>query len=73
MPRTFASNHTHTQDTPADTWTIAHGLNCKPVVSVSVNYDGKLQVILPSQIQFVDLNTVVVSFTQPYSGVARLS
>lgn len=73
MPRTLASNHTHNQTTPADTWTIAHGLNCNPVVSVSVNYDGVLQIILPSQIQFVDLNTVVVSFTQPYSGVARLS
>ena len=73
MPRILASNHTHTQDTASENWTIAHGLNCKPSVAVNIDYEGQLQAVVPSSIEFPDNNTVIVRFTQPYTGTARLS
>lgn len=73
MPRALAQNHTHQQPDESNVWTINHNLNCEPVVSVSVNYEGSLQVILPSKIEYTTLNTMTIFFTRPYSGVARLS
>ena len=67
-----AFSHTHNQDTAADQWTIVHGLSCKPSVSVQVMYQGQMQTILPNSITYTDDNTVVVGFTSPYTGTARL-
>ncbi len=65
--------HDHVQNEASDTWTIAHGLNCRPGVSVSIDYEGSLQVILPYSIKHVNLNTVEVKFSAPQSGVAHLA
>lgn len=65
-------SHTHTQSVASDTWTIAHGLACKPSVSVQVEYSSVLQTIIPNSITYTDLNTVVVHFTTPFAGTARL-
>ena len=65
-------SHTHTQSVPSATWTIVHGLACKPSVSVVVTYQGSDQEIIPNSVSFPDNNTVVVGFTTPYSGSARL-
>lgn len=73
MSRIFASNHTHVQDTASQNWTIAHGLNCKPLVAVNIDYEGQLQAVVPSSIEYPDNNTVIVRFTQPYTGTARMS
>lgn len=67
-----AFSHTHNQTSASNQWTIEHGLNCKPSVSVAVMYQGQEQTIIPNQISYPDNNTVVVSFTQPYTGTARL-
>lgn len=72
MSTQFRSSHTHQQPTEASTWTIPHGLNCKPSVYVMVNYDSVLQPIIPSEISYPDDSVVVIGFTQPFSGEARL-
>ena len=68
-----AFSHSHTQDTESNSWTIVHGLACKPAVAVQVLYQGSLQTIIPNSITYPDLNTVVVGFTTPFSGTARLN
>jgi hypothetical protein len=73
MPIKSAFSHTHQQTTPAATWTIVHGLKCKPSVAVSVTYQGNVQSIIPNSVTYPDDNTVVVGFTTPYSGTARLN
>lgn len=73
MPRVIASNHSHVQETASQNWTINHSLFCKPHVSVHINYEGQLQAVVPSSIEYPDDSTVIVRFTQPYTGTARLS
>ena len=70
--RVVSQSHTHEQSTESATWTINHGLNTKPAVDVSVVYDGVLQVILPMKIEHISNSQVVVSFSKPFAGVARL-
>jgi|WetSurMetagenome_2_1015567.scaffolds.fasta_scaffold655343_2 hypothetical protein len=66
-------SHTHVQDTPSSSWVINHGLYCYPVVSVKVEEEGVLTEILPNNITFPSLTQVVVTFTSPRVGEARLS
>ncbi len=73
MPIKQAFSHNHEQTTPATTWTVTHGLNCKPNVAVMVNYQGSVQEIIPNSITFPDDSTVVIGFTNAYSGFARLN
>lgn len=67
-----AFSHVHNQTVSSSVWTINHGLNAKPSVAVTVNYNGSLQTIIPNNIEYVDNNTVVVHFTTAYTGSARL-
>ena len=67
---TFSFNHT--QATASNTWTINHGMHCKPSVAVQVLFEGELQTIIPHSITHPDDMTVVVGFTMPFSGTARL-
>lgn len=67
-----AYSHTHNQPTPSNTWTINHGLRCKPSVSVLVDYEGTRQPIIPQEIEIPDESTVTIRFSQPFSGQARL-
>lgn len=69
---THVRSHTHNQDTPAAIWTITHGLYCNPTISVRVMHEGALTAILPQNITYPDVNTVVVEFSSPRSGEARL-
>ncbi len=67
--------HTHVQDTPSDTWTISHGMGQNPGVFVSV-YDGDPAVltgILPKNIAYPEVGTVVITFSIPRTGEARLT
>lgn len=63
---------THTQTTPSDTWVIPHGFGSNPSVQVQVDYAGALQSILPNSIAYPDTKTVVIGFTTPFTGTARL-
>lgn len=72
--RIFIQNgHTHTQDTPSDTWTVVHNSGREVVCDVLVNIDGKLEKILPMSQVNQDLNTLVVSFSRPFTGKVRVS
>lgn len=60
---------TFTQLTPAATWTIAHGLGKMPAVSV-VDSSGSVVV---GEVNYTDLNTLIVSFSAAFAGKAYLN
>ena len=61
--------YTHTQLAPAAEWTIAHGLAKHPAVTV-VDSGGNW---LIGDIQYLDANTVKVTFSAAFAGVAYLN
>jgi hypothetical protein len=63
---------THTQSSPATTWTITHNLGRPPVCEVVVQYNGESQVILPKQVIHTSANEVQIVFSVARSGTARL-
>ena len=70
--RIASRSHTHIQKTESATWVVDHALQAKPAVSVMVNYDGKLQTILPMRVEFPNDSQVIIRFSRPFSGQARL-
>lgn len=72
MMITHVRSHTHEQKEPAAIWTITHGLYCNPSVHVHVMHEDALTGILPQNISFPDSNTVVIEFSGPRTGEARL-
>ncbi len=66
-------SHTHEQKEAAAVWTIKHGLYCHPNISVRVMHEGALTAILPQNITYPDPTTVVVEFSSPRAGNARLA
>lgn len=67
------SAHDHVQSEASDVWTINHALPGTPSVQVSVHFDGVLQVILPKRVEYGSEDGVVtVTFSRPFTGVARL-
>ncbi len=64
--------YTHTQSTPATTWTINHNLGHTPVCDVVVSYNGESQVILPKQVIHVSDTQLQIVFSVARSGTARL-
>lgn len=60
------------QTTPSDTWIIEHNFGLKPVVDVLCDVNGSLQKLYPLSVVHTDDNTLTVTFTTPFSGVARL-
>lgn len=68
-----ASGVTHKQEEASDAWTISHNLGRVPGVTVAINFDSKLQVVLPREIEIVDENQVIVRFSNPQTGEARLA
>ena len=59
-------HYTHTQDVVSDIWTIQHNLNKKPSVTV-VDSGGST---VEGDIQYVDNNSVVLTFSGAFSGKA---
>lgn len=68
-----ASGLTHKQTSASATWTITHNLKRTPGVTVAINFGGKLQVVLPREIEIVSQDQVIVRFSNPQTGEARLS
>lgn len=66
--------YTHTQALPLQTWTVTHNLNLPGgvAVDVMVSIDSVMTKILPQDVSIVDENTITITFTKPYGGVARL-
>lgn len=67
----------YTQAVPSTTWTLNHNFNlAAPFICTFDFYvdvgAGNFKPILPSNVQFVDANTLVATFTNAYSGAAIL-
>ncbi len=63
--------YSHTQETAADTWVVNHKLGVHPIVDVSVDIEGTLTKIIPATVEVISENTVRITFTKAFTGVAR--
>ena len=63
------STYIHQQQSASSTWTINHNLDAYPSVSVVDSAGTKVF----GEVGYVDTNTLVISFTAPFSGVAYLN
>lgn len=61
----------HVQSAPSATWTIVHNLGRHPVSDVVITNNGNHK-ILPLSVTHTDDNTVVIQFSTPFAGTARL-
>ena len=62
--------YVHTQDSPSDTWTIAHNLATKPGgISVVDSADS----VVYGNVTYVDPNTLTIEFAAPFGGKAYIS
>ena len=62
-------HYVHRQNVPDDTWTIQHNLGKYPAVSV-VDSAGT---VVYGEVQYLDLNSLTVSFSGGFSGKAYLN
>jgi hypothetical protein len=62
------SNYIYTQATPAASWPVTHNLNRYPTVEVIVN--GELVL---TDVEYSNLNQVLITFAVPTSGLAVLA
>lgn len=63
------ASYTHTQAVAASVWTITHNLGKRPSVAVQ---DSSGTVVI-GQVQYLDSNTVQLTFSAPFSGRADLN
>jgi hypothetical protein len=70
-PSLFGGDRTyvHDQMSPQEIWTITHGMNKFP--SVAVVDSANTSVI--GDLQYIDTNTVQITFSGPFSGKAYLN
>lgn len=64
-------NHSfeHDQGLPASVWTIIHNLGRKPSITV-VNNSG---IVVYGRMEYIDDNTLTITFSAPFSGKAYLN
>lgn len=68
-PVNLGGTYTHNQDVSSNSWTINHNLDYYPSVSI-VDSAGTS---VFGDVQYIDPNTVIVNFTDPFAGKAFLS
>ena len=61
---------THTQNAESNSWTINHGLNKKPSVTVTT---AATDTVVIGEVTYTNNNTLVVSFEASFSGIAYLN
>lgn len=61
--------YTFNQGSPAATWTITHGLNKFPSVSVVDSAGDQVE----GDIEYINSNQVVAKFSAPFAGKAYLN
>lgn len=66
---TYNSNYTHMQGTPESLWVISHNLNKRPSVSVVASFGAAVV----GEVNYIDNNTVTITFADPFSGKAYLN
>lgn len=68
-PSSIGGTYTHQQAIPDSIWTILHNLGFNPNVSVVDSAEQQVQ----GTIKYINLNTLTVEFSFPFSGTAYLS
>lgn len=63
----------HTQSVASDTWVIVHNLKLYPAIDVFIDYLGEVQKVLPQSIQYTDVNTCTVIFSEAQTGKATVA
>lgn len=59
---------------PAATWNVQHNLGQKYVnVDVILLIDGTLQTVIPQEVSLTDANNLVIKFSSPQIGEAKIS
>lgn len=57
-------SYVHTQLVAAVSWTVVHGLGKKPAVTVV----DSAETVVQGEVTYVDLDTLIVSFTAAFGG-----
>ncbi len=74
VPQPGIQSLAHVQNTASDTWTIIHNLNKNPVVVDAMVYvNGNLETVVPYAVECVDEDTVIVRWSTPQTGKARIA
>jgi hypothetical protein len=68
-PVSLGGIYVHNQDTSSNTWNISHNLDYYPNVEI---VDSAGNVVI-GDIQYIDLNNIIINFTDPFAGKAFLS
>lgn len=72
MARIFAGSATHKQDIPSTEWNVNHALEGYPSVTVMTpRVGGGYDIMIPKEIRHTAGNVVIV-FSSPTVGLARL-
>jgi len=69
LTATYNSSYTHVQGTPEALWNILHNLNKRPSVSVVTSFGAAVV----GEINYIDNNTLTITFADPFSGKAYLN
>lgn len=62
---------THVQEVPATEWVFEHKLKRTAIVDVYINFQGRLEKILPLSVQQISPDETRIVFSDPQTGVAR--
>lgn len=65
--------HTHKQEAASDTWTVQHNLGREVIHDVTIDLGGVREKILPRNVEYPDNMTMIVRFSQPFTGTVRVS
>ena len=69
--------YNHTQGIERDNWLVIHNLGTFPSIQVFVNRpiegnEDNQEELLPSDIEIIDNNTLLLKFDRPWAGIAQL-
>lgn len=67
------TSYTHTQDVPSTEWNVQHYLKTYPSIDAIISHNGKFKKVLPLSVQYIDPDTCKITFSNPQSGVAKVS
>jgi len=63
------AHYTHVQNAASATWSVSHGLGKKPSVMIVDSADS----VLHGEIEYTDLNNLLINLSAPTSGKAYLN
>lgn len=73
LTRSYACVFTHVQDDASAEWTVIHNLGYYPICDIYTLNDGVQSKMIPLNIEYIDPNSCVISFSKAFSGIAVVS